>query len=91
MREAITAALIEQEALALQMREELDEAIRQAWGDIVGVMLSAPSGERERIMGGIVMAIVADIIAEHGEALENESEEQAVALVIMLSGMAGNA
>lgn len=91
MREAITAALIEQEALALQMRTELDDAIRQSWGDIVSIMLTTPPGERERVMGEIVMAITADIISEYGEDLEDGSEEQAESIVVSLNGIAGNA
>jgi len=91
LREAITHALIEQEALALQMREELDAALTQAGPSIIGVLLASPPGERERIVAEIVMAITADIISEHGEGLEDDSEEQAEAIVETLTGIEGNA
>ena len=91
MRIAITNALIEQEALALQMREELDEALRQAWPVITQAIVHSPPGERERILGEIVMAVTADIIQEHGANLEDSSEEQADAVVATVLKIAGDA
>ena len=91
MRAAITNALVEQEALALQMREELSEAIKQAWPMISETIVLAPPGERERVVAEIIMAITADIISEHGEGLEDDSEAQAESIVDTLTSIKGNA